>query len=374
MMRRVVVSLAAFSTLFAAACSTPSGGPSANAFRIEKDEVRMEQGAPQPVRFVTAAAERGAPLPLPPVVARVATLDQRTAPSFAPLDGRVVEVRVRLGDHVERGDKLVQVRTADLAAMQHALHSSQLAIKTKQAIVERTRQLVEARAGSKNDMLVAESELAEAKLAAQEAAAKLSALSVQQAGDTTYWVVATRVGTVVQLDAVPGKQVGPDKDKPVATVADLDEVLVLGDVAQKHAVALSAGMAALVTFAGSAAAPIVGTVESVSEVVDPERQTVPIRVRVKNEDRALRPNAYVDLTFAPRGGAFVVHVPAEAVVSDGAASVVFVETKPGVFRRRAVQVGRQTKEKTEITTGLAAGERVVTTGALLLLNALDVEG
>jgi membrane fusion protein, heavy metal efflux system len=37
-------------------------------------------------------------------------------------------------------------------------------------------------------------------------------------------------------------------------------------------------------------------------------------------------------------------------------------------------VGRQSKDRAEITEGLAAGERVVTSGALLLLNSLDVEG
>ncbi|MEO5728662.1 MAG: efflux RND transporter periplasmic adaptor subunit, partial [Byssovorax sp.] len=249
-----------------------------------------------------------------------------------------------------------------------------LAIQTRQAMVERTRQLVESRAGAQNDLIVAESELAEAKLAAHAAGAKLSSLQIAQSGDTTYWVLATRSGTVVQLDAAPGKQVGPDKDKPVATVADLDEVLVLGDVPQRDAVMLTAGMKALVSFAGSTSAPIEGVVETVSEVVDPERQTVPIRVRVKTGERKLRPNAYVDLTFTPSGDAPVVQVPAEAVVSDGAASVVFVETEPGVFRRRPVQLGRQTKEKAEIASGLAAGERVVTSGALLLLNSLDVQG
>jgi cobalt-zinc-cadmium efflux system membrane fusion protein len=199
-------------------------------------------------------------------------------------------------------------------------------------------------------------------------------LSVAQAGDNTYWVLANRSGTVTQLDATPGKQVGPDKDKPVATVADLDEVFVLGDVPQRDALGLSPGMTARVSFPGSATPPIEGTVETVSEVVDPERQTVPIRVRMKNSERKLRPNAYVEMTFPPRGDGPVVQVPADAVVSDGAEAVVFVETAPGTFRRRHVQLGRQSRDKVEIASGLKAGERVVVTGALLLLNAIDIGG
>jgi cobalt-zinc-cadmium efflux system membrane fusion protein len=82
----------------------------------------------------------------------------------------------------------------------------------------------------------------------------------------------------------------------------------------------------------------------------------------------------VNVTFMPPGDEKLVEVPAAAVVSDGAQSVVFVETEPGTFHRRPVEVGRQSRERAEITAGLKPGERVVTSGALLLLNALNVEG
>jgi hypothetical protein len=67
----------------------------------------------------------------------------------------------------------------------------------------------------------------------------------------------------------------------------------------------------------------------------------------------------------------VVTVPTDAVVSDGALSVVFVETTPGNLARREVTTGRQAKEQTEILTGVTAGDKVVSRGALLLLNAVS---
>jgi cobalt-zinc-cadmium efflux system membrane fusion protein len=69
-----------------------------------------------------------------------------------------------------------------------------------------------------------------------------------------------------------------------------------------------------------------------------------------------------------------VTVPSTAIVSDGTHAVVFVEMKPGTYLRRAVDVGRQSKDRAEIMSGLSTGERVVSTGALLLLNALNDEG
>jgi cobalt-zinc-cadmium efflux system membrane fusion protein len=358
----------------AGACAKHAQEQANPPFSASKDAVKIEPGSGSPMRFATAEARVGQPLPLPPVTARVVTVETLTASSFAPLPGRVVTVNVRLGEHVKEGDRLIEVRTADLPSLQHELRAAELAIKTKKAIVQRLEQLVEARAASQNELTVAQSELDEARLGARAAAEKIKSLSIKQSGETSYWVLANRSGTVVALDAAPGKQVRPDGDRPIATVANLDEVLVLADVGQKDASMLTAGRVAEIRFPDGSGAGITGTIESVSEVVDPERQTVPVRVRVKNERRILRPNAFVNVVFAPPASDELVVVPSVAVVSDGAQSVVFVETEPGVFRRRPVELGRQSKELAEITAGLKAGERVVTSGALLLLNALDVEG
>lgn len=346
---------------------------SAPAFDVEPGEaVKLRAGSYQPLRFETRPAETGAPLPRPPVTARVATLESSTSPNFAPLEGRVVETAVRIGSVVKAGDKLVLVRTGELAELKRAKQAAELSITTKQALLTRVERLIESRAASQNDLLLAQSELNESRLTSRAADAKIRALAIRQEGDVGYWVLASRPGTVVQLDAAPGKEVGPDKDKPVATVAELDEVLVLADLPQRDAGGLTGGMPVAIRFSGAGpnAEPITGVLESVSAVLDPERQTVPVRVRAKNEDSKLRPGTFVEATFLPKAGSQVVLVPTEAAISDGATSVVFVETEAGVYRRRVAQVGRQTRDKTEILSGLEPGEKVVVRGALLLLNAV----
>lgn len=347
--------------------------PPAPAFHIDKDSVKLAASA-VPMRFETALVISGPPLQRAPVTARVQTVEALTAPSFAPLDGRVVEVPVKIGDRVKEGDHLMMVASGDLATLVKEQNAARLTISTKEALAQRLQLLVESRAASQNDLMVAQSELNEAKLAAAAADAKLRSLTVKQAGESTYWILATRSGTVVQLDAIRGKQVGPDKDKPVATVADLDEVLVVSDVPQRDAASLALGSSVAVTQPGSGQEPVMGTIELVSDVLDAERQTVPIRVRVKNPHHVLRPNQFVEATFGPTSADHVLVVPSEAVVTDGAKSVVFVQVSPGVLKRREVKLGRQTKDRAEIVSGLREGDLVVVKGALLLLNAIDSEG
>ncbi|MDB4986131.1 MAG: czcB [Myxococcaceae bacterium] len=359
--------------LLGAACQheQTSGGAKASAFHVTKDQVSVSHRGP--VAFDVTDVKQGPSLPLPGVTARITTVEALTSPSFAPLAGRVIESQVHLGDQVKKGQQLVLVRTADLPTLERDVRSAELAITTRSASVERMRALVESRAGSANDLLLAESELAESKLGLQAARSRLSSLQISRGtDDTAYWVVASRNGTVVQLEATPGSLVGPERGAPVVTIADLAEVLAVADVPQGDAVELNKGMTARIFPFGKAGESIIGQVEVVSDVVDPERQTVPVRVRVDNAAHKLRPNAYVDLSFDVSDHRTATLVPAVSVVRDGASAVVFVETDKGTFVKRPIVVGRRTRDEVEVISGVARGERVVTTGALLLVNALDV--
>ena len=348
-----------------------SGGAKATAFRVEKNQISVTRKTP--VAFEVTEVKLGHSLPLPQVTARITTVEALTSPSFAPLAGRVIESQVHLGDQVKRGQQLVLVRTAEMSALERDLRSSELAVATRSAGVERMRSLVDSRAGSQNDLLLAQSELAESKLSLQAAKSKLNSLQIERGGDdTAYWVVASRSGTVVQLEATPGSLVGPERGAPVVTIADLAEVLAVADVPQSDAIELSKGTPASIFPFGKAGESILGAVEVVSEVVDPERQTVPVRVRVDNRAHKLRPNAFVDLSFDVGALRTATLVPAVSVVRDGASAVVFVESEKGTFVKRPIVVGRRNRDEVEVISGVARGERVVTRGALLLVNALDV--
>lgn len=339
---------------------------------IDGDNLRLPPESMDAVRFTTEIAQESAPLPRPPVTARVAAVETRTAPSFAPLAGRVERVAVRLGDHVETGARLVLVRSGELASMLREVRTNQASAATRRSLASRMARLVEARGASENELLVARNDLNEVELAARAAESRLRSLLIEPENDNLYWVLSARAGTVIELNATPGGQVRADQERPVATIADLSEVLVLADVTPLDSAGLRVGAEVQIRLPGVTDPPQLGTIETISEVIDPSRQTVPIRVRVENSARRLRPNAFVEAVLTPDPQRRVVHVPAESVVSDGLQSVVFSVEADGRFRRRLVTAGRQYEGRIEVPTGLRPGERVVTRGALLLLNALDI--
>jgi cobalt-zinc-cadmium efflux system membrane fusion protein len=61
-------------------------------------------------------------------------------------------------------------------------------------------------------------------------------------------------------------------------------------------------------------------------------------------------------------------VPVEAVIREGDLATVWVEAEPTLFRRRKVRIGMEQEGLVHIRDGLAAGELVVTRGAIFVDN------
>src|SRR5581483_11547093 len=102
---------------------------------------------------------------------------------------------------------------------------------------------------------------------------------------------------------------------------------------------------------------LTGHIASIGAVLDPATRRVQVRCVVPNPLRLLRPEMYARISNA-------------ALLNRGVYNSVFVETEPGLFRKRQVEVGLQDRDETYVKSGLKEGERVVVSGALLLDSEL----
>jgi cobalt-zinc-cadmium efflux system membrane fusion protein len=332
--------------------------------------VTLSPQAPQWRYLDLAIATEKPPIPPLPAPARVTFDELRTSAVGAPLSGRIESLEVRTGDRVEQGARLFSMRSGAFADLRRDLEAARAEAITKHRVADRVRELVNLEAAAKKEELAAEAEAHEADLAVAASAAKLASLKVAGRGQNLFWVVSPRRGTVVDLDASPSQEVAPDRERPLLRISDLDEVMVLADVQEADAGDIHRGDTVEVhTLAG---ARKTGTVERVAEVVDPVRRTVAVRVRVPNLDRTLRPNAMAEIVFQPTAGQLRVRLPSEAIVTDGPRRVVFVAKDGGRLERVPITTGRERDGETEVLAGLAAGQRYVARGALLLLNQIDL--
>jgi hypothetical protein len=111
------------------------------------------------------------------------------------------------------------------------------------------------------------------------------------------------------------------------------------------------------------------TVDADPAYVDTATTTAPVRLRLRTADGLLRPGMTGTVTIHPGAPRSAVVVPESAVVHDGGRTVVLVEAGGARWEPRPVTPGVRAEGTVEIVAGLAAGERVATTGAASLLSA-----
>jgi RND family efflux transporter MFP subunit len=348
----------------------PPEAAAAAGMKVTPSAVIIANGAPQwkvlKLGPVVAPTERWSD----PYPARFKVDEAFASKVGSPLSGRVTNVFIELGQPVKTGQPLFAVASPDIAELRASQQKAAVDLEVAKAAYERIKAMVEARALPAKDEIESDSQLRQAELALKLAQTKLSSLKVSSTGDNEFKVLAPRDGAVIEKAVLPSQHV--DSDDTLVSIADLDAVWVVADLFEADAVGLSTGMKARVTSPSLPGFQAEADVERVSSVVDPERHTVGVRVKLANADGRIRPNTFAEVRFLSAAASGSTEIAASALVSDGPKQYVYVQDTPGHFVRRDVVAGAVRDGRISIVSGLKAGETVVEQGAVLLDNQIEL--
>jgi membrane fusion protein, heavy metal efflux system len=336
---------------------------------VGSDQVTLANDAPMWGVVKIAPAEPSEPHWTDPVPARIVFDEARTSRLGSPLGGRVTAVFVERGQHVKTGDKLFTVSSPNLAELRADLAKATVEQTTAKISYDRVKALVDAGSLPAKELVTAQQEVAEANLAVQLATQKLSSLKVTGSGESSFTMTAPREGVVVEKQVNVGQNVDSSSGSVMA-IADLSDVWVVADLFENDVGALAPGAKAKVVVNGTTELDAI--VDQISAVVDPDRHTVPVRVRLENLDGTLRPNAYAQIKFFDPTAA-KVSLPSSAVMSDGAQTYVYMKTKTGALKKQIVVAGSSNAGKMPILQGVEPGDQVVVQGGILLDNQIQLD-
>lgn len=348
----------------------PPEASEAAGMKVHKDGISIANGAPQwkvlKLGSVVAPTERWSD----PYPARFKVDEAFAAKVGSPLAGRVTNVFIELGQPVKAGQPLFSIASPDIAELRAGQQKAAVDLDVAKAAYERIKAMVEARALPAKDEIESDQQLRQAELSLKLAQTKLRSLKVSSSGDNEFKVLAPRDGAIIEKSVLPSQHV--DTDDTLVSIADLDAVWVVADLFEADAVGLSTGMKARVTSPSLPGFAAEADVERVSSVVDPERHTVGVRVKLANADGRIRPNTFAEVRFLSTSASGSTEIAASALVSDGPKQYVYVQDSPGHFQRRDVVAGAVRDGRISIVSGLRAGESVVEQGAVLLDNQIDL--
>ena len=235
---------------------------------------------------------------------------------------------------------------------------------------DRQKLLFDAEIAARKDYEAAQQSLASASADARAATDRLAQLGadVQASSRGSYVIKSPISGRVVEM---AGSQGGywNDVNASVMTVADLSKVWLSASVPERDLAYVDVGQEAHIALTAYPDLKLEGRVQYVGEIVDTATRSVKVRVAVDNREGRLRPGMFARVSFDGPGRDTLM-VPTTALLQGNVSARVFVDKgrtdKGARFEPRDVQVGVQQDGKVEIRSGLAAGERIVVNGGVLL--------
>jgi len=286
----------------------------------------------------------------------------RSVPVVSLGGGRVVEIKAKLGDYVQKGQVLLLINSPDLSGAfsdyQKFKADDQLADKQ----LARAKLLYDKGAIPLSDLENAEDVQAKATADLNAAIQHVRVLGGDVNNPSPLLPLRAPIsGTIVDQQITGGTGVRSlDNQQSLFTIADLSVVWVLCDVYQDMLSRVHVGDVAEINLTGySESFP--GKVINISQVLDPNTRAAKVRIELPNPHGLMRAGMFVTATFRASRPVDRVTVPASAVVHLHDKDWVFLPAGGNKFRRVAVQLGQQEKDgPDQVISGLKPNDQIVT--------------
>ena len=312
------------------------------------------------VRFETVSPELAIPASVQPDPARVVHL-------FAPVSGRLVALRVRVGDQVGAGAPVAVVQSSDAASARSDYAKAKVQADRSQSALRRANLLYDHHAIAEKDLEDSRAQAASDQSELERARERMQLLGLSDGGSSDKVnITAPRSGAVIETTSAAGEfSKSLDASNPLATIADLSSVWVIGNVYERDLELVPVGAAVRITAEAYPSQTWQGKIARIYDVVDPTSRTLKVRVVLPNADHKLKPDMFATIHVV-RPAVRVAVLPSSAVLRQGSESFVILKKGENKFEKRVVEVAQSGGTETRIRSGLEEGDVVVSSGAELL--------
>lgn len=284
----------------------------------------------------------------------------------AELAGVVSKIGFENGVMAKKGDLLLQL---DASSEEAQLRSSEADLELARADVERARDLAVRKVVSKAELDSAESKFKQKEASVDQMRSMITKKTVRAPFEGQLGIRQVNVGQTITA----GQQ--------VVALQSLDPVFADFALPQQYFADLKTGLEVRVTTDAVPDRVFSGKLTAVNSMVDVATRNVTLQATLENHDHALRPGMFakVEVVLPQKQRSLVIPGTAVSYAPFGD-SVYVIEKKKDektgqetqAIRQQFVRVGETRGDFVSVTTGLKAGEEVVSTGVFRLRNGMTV--
>jgi len=303
---------------------------------------------------------------------------------FTPYQGRIIALYAQVGDDVKKGQTLFTIDSPDLLQAESTLIAAAGVAELTTRNLARQRDLYTTHAVSQHDLEQATSDQQTAEgnlLAARNVMrlfgktdADIDNVVKQHVADSALVVPSPIDGRITARNAAPGLYVQPGNAPAPYTVANIDTMWMLANVAETDSPAFRVGQKQRVVIAAFPGRVFDGAVTTIGASVDAGTRRVLVRSEIKDPGHELRAGMFANFTISVGDPVRAPAIAAAGVVREGDGTMtVWVTADRRHFTRRTVRIGQERDGYRQILDGVKGGELVATAGALFLSNALAIQ-
>jgi len=265
--------------------------------------------------------------------------------------GIVTAVYVKEGSSVKKGQVLAEL---DAQVLKQSIQEVNTQLALANSIFQKQSALWEKKIGSEVQYLQAK-----ANKEALEQRAKTISEQIEMAK-----IISPISGTVESVPLRVGQMASPGMPTSAIRVINMGVAKISAEVAETYAARIKNGNDAIVSFP-DLGKEIECKLNFTSRFIDPTNRTFKVESRISSKDVELRANmiAYIKIKDYTNDKAFCL--PVNYVQSNQDGKFVFVAKQSGadwVAERRIVKVGMDYNGVIEVTEGLNAGDKIITSG------------
>ncbi|HXJ37973.1 MAG TPA: efflux RND transporter periplasmic adaptor subunit [Bryobacteraceae bacterium] len=344
------------------------------------NEVHIDRNSPM-LSQIHLSGVQTAEVPIDEVDApgKIEANPNRLSHVVLPLAGRISQVLVKIGDTVQRGQTVLLVESPDadaaistLLQAEGAVNIATSAALKADADAERARDLFKNSAIAQKEVLSAESVLVQArasvetsKAVREQAARRLAMLGLKpdQYGQKME-VKAPIAGKILELTVAPNEYRN-DTNASLMTIADLSDVWVSSDVPETKIRLVKIGEWIGLELSAYPGETFTARVLNIADTVDPATHAIKVHAELKNPNGRFRPEMFGRIRHVESVKRLPM-VPVAALVQGEGQTIVYRQKAPGEFERVPVELGVRNGDQVAITSGIKAGDTIVTDGVMLL--------
>ncbi|MDC2175210.1 efflux RND transporter periplasmic adaptor subunit [Bacteroides thetaiotaomicron] len=298
------------------------------------------------------------------------TADPDKTISYSPLvNGVVVRTNFSLGEKVNKGAAMLDIRSTELSTLQAELISQEAELKISSRELKSAQTLYTDKMISEKELLAAEGKYHQAKAAFDKTNADISVYGMNK-GEGLFTITSPVSGYVISKKCPVGSNVSADNEA-LFSVADLSEVWVIANIYASNLQFVRYGMEAEISAISYPNEIFKGKIDLVSQVFDPDDKVLKARIVLPNTEMKLKPEMSVVVKLRNQAPEGVVSLPSETVIFDKDAYFIVVKNDSDYSIRRVIPMGHHGGNT--YLSGVEAGEDVVVKNQLLIYNELKGE-